>query len=251
MTRTTSIFMTLAVSGLAFAAYQPAAFPCGPTPPAQCAAGRELNGYNMGYLQGQSTVLQIWRSPAVDQNPDNWDKLDKAVRDTIKPMIATTLARTNIDQYLRCRVQGMLDGTLCKMNDLNPIPGCMWDGAVWGDFSAYIYCAVSVALDGLADVTPWFVRLPTGMCGTGFQNYCDSVYRYGANHTVYSLPTTVDPVTNMTMEQLLVSNGYNPISSLWQPAVCEPYTVDDPVTGKNFQTIFESSVALDCAYLAP
>lgn len=202
--------------------------------PVQC-TGRNATGYAAGVGQGVSLVDQIWASDAVDENPDNWDVLVDRVTSTI-PTTVATVYKTTWNDYLKCRTQGLLEGSVCRMNEIDPVPGCQLDGADWGQMSASIYCALSADLGGLADVVPWFIRTPPGICGDKFQLYCDDVYRYGA--TVGGDP--LDP----EVLAFLMSRGVDPTTWL-QPATCPAYTVAP------FDVVFEDSVYVDCAYVIP
>ncbi len=204
------------------------------TPPAVC-VGRDAAGYFAGVGQGVSTVDQIWESATVDQNPDNWETLIARVTTTIPATVATVYSPT-WTQYLQCRTQGLLEGSICRMNELDPIPGCQLDGVDWGKMSAALYCELSVELGGLGDIPPWFVRTPPGMCGTGFQTYCEDVYRFGA--TVGGDPLDAAVVA------LLTERGVSP-ASLLQSASCMDYTVSP------FDTVLSDSIYVDCAYTIP
>lgn len=203
------------------------------TAPASC-TGRDLNGYFAGVGQGVSTVDTIWESPTVDQNPDNWEVVVARVTTSIPATVATVYS-PSWTQYLQCRTQGLLEGAVCRMNELDPIPGCQLDGADWGRMSASIYCMLSIELDGLGDVPPWFTRYPTGMCGDGFQTYCEDVYRYGATEGS-------DPLDAAVLA-LLTDRGVDP-ANLLQPG-CLSYTVPP------WDLSFEDSVYVDCAYNIP
>lgn len=205
-----------------------------PPPSPQC-TGRNAAGYLAGVGQGVSTVDQIWEADAVGQNPDNWEILVARVTTTIPTTVATIKESTWSD-YLMCRTQGLLDGSVCRMNELDPIPGCQLDGADWGHMSAAIYCQLSIDLLGLADVAPWFIRPPAGMCGGGFQTYCEDVYRYGATNGG-------DPLDSGVLD-LLTSRGVDP-ATLIQAPECVTYTVTP------WTTTFDDAVAVDCSYTIP
>lgn len=229
MTLTTCALLLVVAESKAFA------LPCNLTAPPECASIRDQNGYAAGTYMGTGLVLQIWRSPMVNQQIDNWDILHEQVMVTI-PTIVTSFYSASMDQYTKCRMQGLLDGTVCEMNTLDPIPGCQLNGADWGAISSAVYCGLSIALDGLCDMPPWFSRYPVGMCGDAFQAYCDDTYRYGAT-------TGVDPLLP-EVAAFLVAEGIDP-TSLLQPIECAPYTQG------TFAQTFEDAVYTDCAYLIP
>lgn len=218
----------------AMAAGSPSYCRAGLVPPVEC-TGRNAIGYTSGVGQGVSLVDQIWSSAAVDQNPDNWEVLTNQVTATIPTTVATVYQMTWND-YLKCRTQGLLDGSVCRMNEIDPVPGCQLDGADWGKMSAAIYCELSQVLGGLADIVPWFIRTPPGICGERFEYYCDNVYRYGATSGATSL--------NADVSDFLVTRGVDPASFLL-PDTCSPYTIAP------FETVFDHSIYVDCAYIIP
>src|SRR5512138_834077 len=129
------------------------ALPCNLVAPPECVTNREQRGYASGTYMGTGLVDQIWHSPAVGEDPDNWDILHQQVVVTI-PTIVTAVYSAAMDQYTKCRMQGLLDGTVCEMNTLDPIPGCQLNGADWGGLSSAVYCGLSIALGGMADMPP-------------------------------------------------------------------------------------------------
>jgi hypothetical protein len=184
---------------------------------------------------GTTLVDQIWRSSAVHQDIDNWDILNRQVTTTI-PAIVANAYRVSESQYTKCRVQGLLDGTVCRMNTHNPLPGCQLDGVDWGNISAAVYCGLSIELGGLFDVEPWFIRVSPGMCGQSFQLYCEETYRYGATFGNDALAPAV--------LAFLAAEGVDP-ADLLQPAACVPYTAN------TFVDVFNDSVYIDCSYTIP
>ena len=202
-----------------------------PPPPPEC-TGRNLVGYRAGLGQGTSLVDQIWESNTVGEDPNKWSIVIDRVTDTI-PATVAAVKESTWGQYLQCRTQGLLDASVCRLNEIDPIPGCQLDGVDWGKMSAALYCELSVALNGLGDVSPWFVRPPPGMCADGFQTYCEDVYRYVATNAT-------DPLSSGVVE-LLASRDM----SVQPVPACAPYTVD------NFTQTFEDSVYIDCSYEIP
>lgn len=243
-----AIGVALAASSLVLAVSEStalAALPCELTPPAECAALRDTMGYTAGVYQGMSLVGQIWGSTAVGQNIDNWGLLKTQV-DTAIPTIVASAYTSAWSQYTQCRVQGLLDGTVCKMNQIDPIPGCQMDGGDWGSISAALYCNLSIAFGGLGDVAPWFIRPTPGMCGDKFQNYCEDVYRYSATRGADDLLPEV--------EAFLIEQGLNP-ENFWQPEACLQYTDPtpdaDPTNDPAFTQVYEDSIYIDCSYTLP
>jgi hypothetical protein len=212
-----------------------AAPPCNLTPPPECAAQRDTNGYYAGVNQGMSFVLQIWKSKAVGENKDNWDILRTQVTSTI-PAVVSSLRKVSWTPYTKCRVQGLVDGTVCKMNQLDPIPGCQLDGTDWGRISAELYCDLSIEMGGLGDVVPWYIRTPPGSCGQSWQNYCDDVYRYAATRGADDLLPEV--------RAFLVGQNIDP-TQFWQEPKCLQYTLPPYVK------VYDDSIYVDCSYIIP
>lgn len=229
-----SAAMTLALSASPALARLPSTCRATQTPPAMC-TGRNATGYAAGVGQGVSLVDQIWESPEVGENPENWEQLRDRVTTTI-PATVAAVYQTTWNDYLKCRTQGLLEGAVCRMIEIDPIPGCQLDGTDWGNMSASLYCTLSIDLGGLGDVEPWFIRPAPGMCSGGFQTYCEGVYRYGATNGATALPTDV--------EAFLISKGRDPMSYL-QPVECVPYTTEP------FVATFDDSVYIDCSYTIP
>jgi len=233
MNITTNIGFVLAVSSLVLVVSESvASAACNPPPPECLDTARDTAGYNAGVSMGESLVNQIWNSSAVGQNIDNWDILKQQVDVTIPLLVTSAYKKPVVDQYTDCRIKGLLQGTVCQMNTLDPIPGCQLDGVDWGSISAGVYCGLSVALNGLADVKPWGTP-PAGTCGQNFELYCSDVYRYGA--TYGSNPLSTDVLNFLTTQ------GIDP-ADLLQSLYCAPFTVSP------FDVVFEDSVAIDCAY---
>ncbi|MGC4070399.1 MAG: hypothetical protein QM784_38190 [Polyangiaceae bacterium] len=230
-----NVVMAVSALGFAMVASPAMALPCNLTPPPECSSARDKTGYAAGLYMGSALVDQIWRSPAVGQNMDNWDILNHQVTTTI-PTIVANAYQAGYSQYTKCRVQGLLDGTVCKMNTIDPVPGCQLDGVDWGSISAGIYCALSIELGGLTDVAPWFIRVSPGMCGNGFQQYCEDTYRYGA--------TAGDDPFSPAVAAFLDAEGVSQ-ASLLQPEECRAYTT------ATFASVFNHSVYIDCSYTIP
>lgn len=198
---------------------------CPPTPPAVCASGRELRGWQAGVATGASLVKQIWMSAAVAQDPDNWELFKEEVT-TVIPGVVTSLPQGS--QYVKCRTQGLLESTTCTMIPHNPGPQCAFDGFDWGNISAAVYCQLSEDLGGLANVEPWYIRPVPGMCEDKFQTWCEDTYRYVATNTSDPFEATHVP-------------PYYPDGD----PQCVPYTQ------ATFADVFNNSVYVDCSYNIP
>jgi hypothetical protein len=109
---------------------------------------------------------------------------------------------------------------------------CILDGAQWDQFTADLYCSLSIELGGLGDGGV-FMRGPVGLCGDLFQTTCDGVYAYVASEGQTKLPSTV---SRFCSDRHITVSPY---------AGCFPYT-----TG-NYASIFANSKGIDCAYVVP
>jgi len=229
-----AVGVVLALAGVVVCESQAlAATQCNPSPPDQCSFGRNLRGWNAGVFTGVAVVDQIWYSPAVNRDPDNWEILEHGVVDVIPQVVAGLPSWPDgYTDYVQCRIQGLLEGTTCRMMEINPGLECALDGADWGEISASVYCLLSEDLDGLGDVAPWFIRPPVGLCGDEFQSWCEDVYRYVATNGD-------DPLNDEHVD---------PPWTPWPPygdPECLAYTQDP------FATVFEHSVTIDCTYDLP
>jgi len=191
----------------------------------------------MGVIGGVSLVDQIWNSQSVAADPDNWDVLKVAVDTTIPNIVGAFFSSSTVyDDYVRCRAQGLLEGTTCEMNVLNPIPGCALDGFDWGSISASLYCSMSEAFGPLGDVVPWFVRPPAHLCADAFQTTCEDTY----HHIAAGTPMSYSPPPPRAVP------GADPL--------CAPYTTGtptDPAACGSYNDVFCHSVFIDCAYNIP
>lgn len=229
--------LVLASAGLAVSeSVALAACTAPPAPPVECASGRNLRAYQAGVYTGSALVDQIWTSTAVHEDPDLWYILKQQVDTTIPGIIAGLPGwPDDYDTYVQCRAQGLLEGTTCNMDKINPGNGCALDGIDWGLISSQIYCDLSVALGGLGAIVPWFLQTPHGLCGDTFESWCGDVFRYVATNAA-------DPLQD---PEHLTPPG---IVAPWPPEpdpLCAPYTQDP------FDDIFGDSVTVDCEYELP
>jgi hypothetical protein len=149
------------------------------TPPlisSECADGsRNEASWNSGVSAGRSAVQRIWGSAAVNKDPCNWDILVEEVTETI-PGVAASLYSIGFSQFIQCRLQGYLDGTMYAMRLLKPLPQCIWCGLDWGRLSKKVYCHLSVQFGGFAGPIIWFFHRPEGVCEDQFQSSCESAH---------------------------------------------------------------------------
>jgi hypothetical protein len=177
-------------------------------------------------------VDQIWKSNAIGENPANWGALKEQVDDTIPATIASMPGWPySYDSYIRCRAQGLLDGSTCRMGELNPFQGCAVHGIDWGIMCAHLYCKFSTTFGGLVNVVPWFIRKPIGISPFFFQSACNDVFRYIATDGAHELGSYDD--------------------FCWTPPPHWPphrFPACVPFTQPPFSDIFEDSAALGCSY---
>jgi hypothetical protein len=198
-----------------------------PTTPVNCSTGQNLSAYRAGGAAGVALVDQIWTSNAVNQDPNNWGLLKNAV-DTMIPSTAAAFLAPPYSDYVRCRAQGLLEGTTCEMKVINPASACALDGFDWGIMSAQLFCHMSEALNGLGSAPPWFIRPPVDLCGAAFQATCEDTYHHIAENT--PLGTTTVPANRTPPDPDLA---------------CPPYT------RAPYDQVFDDSVYIDCTYDLP
>jgi hypothetical protein len=117
------------------------------TPPlvsSECADGaRNEASWNSGVSAGRAATQRIWESPAVNQDLCNWDILVQEVTESI-PSVVEAYYRIGLSQFIQCRLQGYLDGTLYALRLLKPQPQCIWCGLDWGKLSKAVYWSHSL-----------------------------------------------------------------------------------------------------------
>ncbi len=133
-----------------------------------------------------------------------------------------------VDNYVRCRAQGYVDGYFYRLNKL--FGQCVLDGADWGQFAANLYCALSIDLGGLAE-TALFVRAPIGLCGNLFEATCEDLFRYVGLEGNYS----IQPIVASYLEV----SGFTP----------EPFAGCAEYTDNAFLNVFQQSLHNDCTYV--
>jgi hypothetical protein len=206
--------------------------PIRPTPPEQCATGRNLRGWEAGYNVGRAQVGRLWNS--LGQDPDRYDELVGLSLSTITPVVTTYLT-PGVTPYTRCRAQGYLDATVYAIQQLNPIE-CVIDGADWGTVMGQIYCSVAVQLDGVS-TGPLLIRVPTGVCGQYFETTCDAVFTYVATDG----SATIEEGIAACLEDAGLDLSSLPYADNFGEA-CTPYT-----TGTH-EAAFAAALQTDCAY---
>jgi hypothetical protein len=198
--------------------------------PSACSAKpARAQKYQAGLTKGTQKADELFASAEIGKSPQKMQKKIFRVLDRLHDQVRDAWHAESSDGR-RCRVQGVIDGFLSRIVAL--IGQCILDGAQWGQFTAQMYCTLSLELGGLGDGGV-FVRGPVGICGDLFQTTCDGVYSYVATEGKTKLPSTV---SRFCSERNISVSPY---------AGCYPYT-----TG-NYASIFANSRAIDCAYVAP
>jgi hypothetical protein len=182
--------------------------------------------YNNGLTLGQQKADAFFASTDVAKSQQKLkNKLGKAL-DRLHDQIREAMQADTRDAR-RCRIQGVADGFIYRLAQL--LGQCVLDGAQWGQFTSELYCELSIELGGLGDVTV-LNRAPAGLCGTLFEQVCDSVYAYVASEGSAALAPSVSA--------FIASRG---VTIATYPG-CAAFTKGA------FETVFEGSLELDCTY---
>jgi hypothetical protein len=199
-----------------------------PTVPAECTEARDSKGWTAGRAAGESRLAAVWKSAAVHQNLDSLSDNLPVILSSLEAALTGLAGGAEPTRYVQCRAQGYAEGFLYKLNQL--FGQCVLDGADWGQFSANVYCSLSIDLGGLG-ADSLFVRAPVGLCGNLFEFTCEDSYRY------------------------VGSEGATPVSSVVQSYLdsegitLEPFPGCGPFTDGEFLEAFESSLHNDCTYV--
>lgn len=146
-------------------------------PPAACASGRNLSGWNAGHSGGVNITDSAWR--AVGQNPDRIDELQADITFAVTHAVPTTPAPST---YALCRFAGIQAGALDEVQVLQDlvIHACILDGRFVGGMNAQLYCLLSELFPPHPPTSPGglpdpgaFIRPPTGTCGANYEVECD------------------------------------------------------------------------------
>ena len=198
--------------------------------PATCSAKpARAQKYQTGLTKGTQKADELFASAEIGKSPQKMQKKIFRVLERLHDQVREAWRAESSDGR-RCRVQGVIDGFLTRITAL--IGQCILDGAQWGQFTAQMYCLLSLELGGLGDGGV-FLRGPVGICGDLFQTTCDGVYSYVASEGKTKLPSTV---SRFCSDRNISVAPY---------AGCYPYTIG------NYASIFANSRATDCAYVSP
>lgn len=201
-----------------------------PSPPAQCTSkARHQDKFKNGVAAGKQRADNIFAAADVNKDPKKLKRKLNRVLDRLHDHVREVLSSDTSDGR-RCRVQGVAEGFIKRLADL--LGQCVLDGAQWAQFTANLYCELSIELDGLAGQGQ-FYRAPVGLCGDLFENVCDNGYAYIATEGATALKPRV--------EQFLSARSV----TLVPYAGCAPYTLSP------HDVTFEEAINFDCAYAPP
>jgi hypothetical protein len=119
--------------------------------------------------------MDEWEIPEVG-NPEVVDRYQDKLLLALNRILAG-ISTAGISDYADCRFSGFINGTLDKayLISFYLIQTCVLDGEFWGDFMGTVYCADSIAFDGLVELG-LIPRDPVGLCGAHFQWACERVF---------------------------------------------------------------------------
>jgi hypothetical protein len=201
-----------------------------PTTPAQCTANaRHVEKFRSGFTAGKQKADNIWTASDVGRDAKKLRRKLGRVLDRLHDHVWEVIHGDAPDGK-RCRVQGVADGFIFRLAQL--LGECVLDGAQWAQFSANLYCELSIELDGLGNQGQFF-RAPAGLCGSLFERVCDNGYAYVATEG----QTALLPDVKRLLQQRAVT--LTPFPG------CQSYTVSP------HHVAFDEAVNLDCAYNPP
>ena len=139
-----------------------------------CSTGAKKTQYNTGKKLAAMIVKQAWLS--VEQEPQRFDEMADAVRGSVSTAI-TNLQSQNPSDLVLCRAKGLSQGVCDSLGEIqDEVAGiCLLDGEMWGELSADLYCALSIAFEGL-DVVGLLPAAPVGLCGQSFEEGCEDTF---------------------------------------------------------------------------
>lgn len=205
--RTTIVSLVIALC----AAFAPQVAEAQPVPPI-CNTAREVRQFLVGVRAGRSLGQQaIARVEEESAEPNICDDLEAV--ENLQAIIEDIVAGlTDIppSEIAACRLQGQIVGLLAEVSDLQNTceDTCIADGQFIGEISAQLYCALSIALDGLG-LADLFDRLATTVCGELFEDACDAQFFETATSDLECVPFTTDPfdeVFNIAQNNQCASN---------------------------------------------
>jgi hypothetical protein len=173
--------------------------------PSECAAPRNARFFNLGALKGRNLAGQAIARLAPNDPTDlchdqpRIDHLQAIIQAAAEDAEAELPASPS--QAVKCHVLGQIAGLLKRIADLQEqcIDACILDGEFIGEVSAHLYCALSIALDGLG-LGDLFTRLATDACGVNFQVACDNKFEEVSTGDPECLPFTEGEFTEVFLQ---------------------------------------------------
>ena len=148
-------------------------------PPPICNTVREVNQFLVGVRTGRNLAQQAIASVEEASAEPNICDDTEAILDlrTLIEGIVATIVVIPPSEVAACRLQGHIVGLLSEVDELQETceDVCIADGDFFGNIAASLYCALSIALDGLG-LADLFDRLPTTVCGEQFEAACDAQF---------------------------------------------------------------------------
>lgn len=165
-------------------------------PPPICNTAREIRQFLIGVRAGRNLAQQAIAAvedasaePTLCEDPEAIVDLRGLIQDIVDDLVVIPPS-----EVAACRLQGQIVGLVAEIDDLQDTcdDTCIADGVFIGQISAELYCALSIALDGLG-LADLFERLATTACEEQFQDACDDEFFDTATGDPECLPFTIDP----------------------------------------------------------
>lgn len=199
-----------------------------PTAPSVCASdSRNKTGYNTSVTAGSSRINAVWNSATVNHNLDNLSAQYDTLMSALSHQVASLVGTSAITQYTKCRAQGYIDGYIFRLFQL--FGQCVGDGADWGQFTANLYCDLSLSIGGLGS-DDLIIRTPVQLCGNLFELSCEDTHQYVAEEG--------DHVILDIVQQYFSAHSFTPVTFLG----CKPFT-----TGA-YLDAYQTALNNDCTY---
>ena len=162
--------------------------------PSLCNTPREIAQFLLGVRKGRSLARQAIAS--LGTVPDLCDDLEaiQELQDAATDITDAIPIPPDAPETAQCHARGQFAGLLAELVELQELCGttCITDGEFIGEVSAQLYCALSIALDGLG-LAELFDRLATNACGELFQDACDITFLDVATDDPLCLEYTLAP----------------------------------------------------------
>jgi hypothetical protein len=168
--------------------------------PAICNTTREVAFFALGVRKGRNLAASAIARVGGGEACDNLDALDE-LREIIAGIVDDIVVPVAASEVVQCHVLGQVAGLVAAVEELQEICGdvCIADGEFIGQVSAFLYCELAIALDGLVPVE-LFTRLATDACGVRFQVACDNAFEETSTGDPLCLPFTEGVHTEVFIE---------------------------------------------------